>query len=122
MTQAQKIDRVPGLGTKRSAASAYGSVVTCVATAGAKAETVGEQARLTFARVEKMLAELGSHKGLIMHIDVILGDFALKPEFDAEWNAWIGEDPAEWPSRCLIGATMSPGLLCEVVVHAVRPV
>jgi enamine deaminase RidA (YjgF/YER057c/UK114 family) len=117
------IERLKGVSPYRSSGSAHNGLVFCLSTANNKTVGMGEQARLTLSRLDRLLAELGSDRRHILQTTIYLADAALKPEFDVEWKKWIGEDAAGWPPRAGIGVMLSPGLLCEVVLIAaqVRP-
>jgi enamine deaminase RidA (YjgF/YER057c/UK114 family) len=115
-----KITRLPGVSPYRSSGSAYNGLVFCLSTARNKEVDMAEQARLTFARLDTLLEALGSHKSLILQTTIYIGDAALKPEFDAEWKKWIGEDPQGWPPRAGIGVVLSEGTYCEVVLVAAQ--
>jgi hypothetical protein len=41
-----------------------------------------------------------------------------KARFDAVWNPWIGPDPAHWPQRACVGATLAGKCLVEIILLA----
>lgn len=121
LAQAQAaITRLPGVSTHRSSGSAYGGLVFCLSTSRTKGDGMAEQARLTFARLDNLLEQLGSHRSLILQTTIYLSDPSLKPEFDVEWKKWVGEDPQGWPARAGIGVALSDGTFCEVVLVAAQ--
>lgn len=114
------VTRLPGVSTHRSSGSAYGGFVYCLSTSRTKGDSMAEQARLTFARLDTLLDALGSHRSLILQTTIYLSDPALKPEFDVEWKKWVGEDPQGWPPRAGIGVALSDGTFWEVVLVAAQ--
>lgn len=115
-----RIKRLPGVSPYRSSGSAYNGLVFCLSTARTKEGGMREQAQRTLARLDTLLDALDSHRSLILQTTIYLGNLADKPEFDAVWREWIGEDPQGWPSRAGIGVALSAGTFCEVVLIAAQ--
>lgn len=115
-----KISRSPGVAPGRSSGSAYGPLVWLVASAADKAGDLTAQVNESLAKVERVLAELGTNKGHILSTTVFLADYGSKPQFDRIWLEWIGNNPQAWPQRACVGASLSPGTLVEITVVAAR--
>ena len=79
-----------------------------------------QQATDTFARLDRLLDELGSHRSLILQSTIYLAHHEQKPEFDEAWKKWVGEDPQGWPQRCGIAVELAPGYLVEVALIAAQ--
>lgn len=112
----RKVSRLTSIFSHRSAGAAVGGLVFCLSTANNKTVGMGEQARLTFARLDQMLADQGSDRNQLIQATACLADLSLEPEFSSAWQAWIGDDPAKWPMLATVGAALSPGVLCEVIL------
>lgn len=115
-----RIVRAPGVAPGRSSGSACGPFVWIVASAQDKTSSLAAQTAATFAKVDRVLGELGSGRTFIVSATVYLSNLALKAEFDGLWRDWIGDDPQGWPQRACVGAILSPGTLIEITVVAMR--
>lgn len=114
------IKRLPGVVTHRSSGSAYNGLVFCVSTSPTKAGGITQQARDTFARLDQLLEDLGSHRSLILQTTIYLAHYQHKQEFDVAWAEWIGDEPLGWPQRAGIGVHLAPGTYCEVALIAAQ--
>ena len=115
------IKRVPGVAEGRSSGSGFGALAFAVATSEDKSPSLAEQARRSFAKLDRVLAELGTDKRHLLSATVYLADLNQKPIFDAEWRRWIDADPQRWPQRACVGAALAGDALVEIVVVAARP-
>jgi enamine deaminase RidA (YjgF/YER057c/UK114 family) len=115
------IKRVAGVARGRSSGSSYGSLAWAVATSDDTSLGVAEQARRSFAKIDRTLGELGTDKRYLLSATVYLADLREKPAFDEEWLAWIGPDPLHWPQRACVQAALAGGALVEIVVTAAKP-
>ncbi|MGI3166892.1 RidA family protein [Pseudooceanicola sp. 200-1SW] len=70
------------------------------------------------AKLDTLLAELGSDKSKILQARVYLSDMTAKAQMNEAWMAWI--DAADMPSRAAIGGCDlgDPKRLVEIVVTA----
>jgi enamine deaminase RidA (YjgF/YER057c/UK114 family) len=114
------IKRLQGVSPHKSSGSAYNGFVFCVSTSPTKEGGIAQQARDTFARLDKLLEQLGSHRNLILQTTIYLAHHEQKTEFDAEWAKWIGDEPLGWPQRAGIGVHLAPGTYCEVALIAAQ--
>jgi enamine deaminase RidA (YjgF/YER057c/UK114 family) len=120
MDDDRPITRVAGTAPGRSSGSGFGGLAFAVATSGDYAFELPEQSRRSFAKLDSVLAELGSDKRHLLSVTVYLADLAQKPIFDREWLEWIGAEPAHWPQRACVQAALAGGALVEIVVTAAR--
>jgi enamine deaminase RidA (YjgF/YER057c/UK114 family) len=80
-------------------------------------EPVREQIRLVFARIDDLLASVGSDRTKMLSVTVLLKDIADFPVLNEEWDAWVDHDAL--PARATFQAPMaSPDILVELVVTA----
>lgn len=113
--------RVQGGAQGRSAGSAYGRFAWAVATSEDPVADVAEQTRSTLAKIDEILAGLGTDKTRLVNATVYLDKIAHKAEMDAVWCAWIGDDPQNWPQRACIESRLWGHDLVEIVVIAAAP-
>ena len=115
------IERVAGTAQGRSSGSGFGSLAWAVATSDDTSLEVAEQAQRSFAKLDRILGELGTDKRYLLSVTVYLADLREKPAFDREWLAWVGSDPGHWPQRACVQATLAGGALVEIAVVAAKP-
>lgn len=79
-----------------------------------------EQTRQVCAKLDNLLAELGSDKTCLLSARIYLSDMARKEEMNEAWLEWIGAD--DLPSRATIGGVDlgDPRRLIEVVLIAAK--
>jgi len=94
----------------------HNGVVTTVATSGAKAPSLYEQAADVLAAVDRQLKEAGTDKSRILMVMIYVTDIAKKPEFNRAWDEWV--DRANLPLRACVGASLENDDLVEMVVTA----
>lgn len=111
------ITRIPAPGSGRSDAVAADGYAYAVATDPECADGIAAQTRNTLNDLDRLLQAVGSDPTRILQATVYLSDIALKPQMDAVWRDWIG-DEANWPQRACVGVGLSDGYLIEVVVIA----
>ncbi|MBL4720000.1 MAG: RidA family protein, partial [Alphaproteobacteria bacterium] len=85
---------------------------------GAPTADLAEQTRLTLAKLDKNLGDLGSDKTRILSATVYITDISKKADMDAVWNPWIG--PGNWPQRACIGVDLAEGDLVEITIVAAK--
>ena len=79
------------------------------------------QVAAAFAKIDRVLGELGTDRRNLLSVTVFLANLDDKKAFDIEWLSWVGDNPGHWPQRMCIGATLSAGTLVEISVVAARP-
>jgi enamine deaminase RidA (YjgF/YER057c/UK114 family) len=114
------IQRLKGVVDHRSSGSAYNGFVFCVSTSPTSEGGITQQARDLFARLDRLLDKLGSHRSLILQTTIYLAHHEQKPEFDKAWAEWIGNEPVGWPQRCGIAVELAPHTLVEVSLIAAQ--
>lgn len=84
-----------------------------------KSAAMRGQTEQVLARIDALLAEVGSHKSRILAATLYITDMTGKDAMNAAWTAWLA--PELLPSRSTIGvAELGPGVLIEAVITAVR--
>ncbi len=77
------------------------------------------QTEQILARIDGLLAELGSDRRKILSATLYITDMNLKDAMNAAWTAWFA--PEILPSRSTIGvADLGPGVLIEAVFVAAK--
>ena len=117
-----EIKRVQGGARGRSSGSACGGFAWAVATSDDDVADMYQQTRNALAKIDGILAELGTGKTRLVNATVYVDAFHLKEEMDRAWCEWIGDDQANWPQRACIEARLHKYGLVEIVVIAVAPV
>ncbi|WMT89378.1 RidA family protein [Pelagibacterium sp. H642] len=77
------------------------------------------QTRQLCRKVDDLLAEAGTDKTKIIRSQIFVTDISKKPEMDAVWLEWLGED---LPCRCTVGVADlgNPRILIEIVITAAQ--
>jgi enamine deaminase RidA (YjgF/YER057c/UK114 family) len=117
-----EIRRVQGGARGRSAGSACGGFAWAVATSDDPVADMYRQTRNALAKIDGILAGLGTDKTKLVNATVYVDKMQLKAEMDRAWCAWIGDDPGHWPQRACVEARLHEYDLVEVVVIAAAPV
>jgi len=112
------IHRWPSGAPGRSRSVRHGDTIYTVANARVPSSPFADQVAQALAMLEQHLAEAGSSRANLLSIQVLLADIDRRPDFDRQWLAWIGDDPAHWPQRAVCQAALAPGLLVELIVVA----
>ena len=116
-----RISRFRGEATGRNRAVAANGFVWAVAVAADETLDVAGQTRRCLDSLSRSLAEAGSDRRQLVSATVYLADIATKPQMDAVWNEWIGDDWRHWPQRACVGAALEGGTLVEIVLVALAP-
>lgn len=117
------IDRIPGNVPTRSWGSAFREFVWALGMSDDFSLGFEEQAKRAFANLDHGLAQVGSHKTMLISVQVYLEDVdAQKPVFDAMWADWIGDHPGHWPMRSCVQVTFTGGNKIELLAMAVRDI
>lgn len=74
------------------------------------------QTEQVLAKIDAILAEVGSDKTKILSAVVYLADIDLKDDMNEAWMAWMDKDHP--PARCAVGVTLTPGTQVEIMVQA----
>ncbi|MDQ7251048.1 Rid family hydrolase [Dongia sedimenti] len=114
------IERLPGKAPGRCLGSGFGSLAFLATVAHDRDADLTAQARDALARLDAQLSELGSSRAEILSATVFLADLTTKPQFDAVWVEWIGQDRQAWPQRVCVGAALAGSTLVEISAIAAR--
>ncbi|MFP6735842.1 MAG: RidA family protein [Rhodospirillales bacterium] len=68
------------------------------------------------AKIDAILAEVGSDKNRILSAVVYISDQALKDQMNEAWMAWM--DPGHPPVRACVGVGLTKDVLVEIMVTA----
>lgn len=68
------------------------------------------------AKIDAILAGVGSDKNRILSAVVYISDQALKDQMNEAWMEWM--DPAHPPARACVGAGLTKDVLVEIMVTA----
>jgi len=80
---------------------------------------VATQTMDMLAHVDRLLAEAGSNKSLILSATIWMADMAQVDEMNTVWDAWI--DPANPPARaCVESRLVTSDFLVEVMIIAAK--
>ncbi|MEX2454947.1 MAG: RidA family protein [Rhodospirillaceae bacterium] len=77
---------------------------------------VQEQTAQVLAKIDAILAQLGTDKTRILSSVVYMADLGEKEAMNAAWMSWM--DPAHPPARAAVGATLTDGITVEIMVQA----
>lgn len=79
--------------------------------------SVGQQTREVLAKIDTLLASVGSSKSKLLSVTIWLSDMAGFAEMNAVWEKWI--DPANPPARATGESALArPELKVEILVIA----
>jgi enamine deaminase RidA (YjgF/YER057c/UK114 family) len=82
--------------------------------------SVGEQTRQILAKIDRLLAMVGSDKTQLLKASIWLTDIRRFDEMNAAWEAWVAAGSA--PARATVEARLAgPGYLVEIMVEAAVP-
>jgi len=116
-----EISSVQGGAKGRSSGSAAGGFAWAVATSDDSVADIYAQTKNALAKIDGILAGLGTDKRHLLNATVYIDKMQLKGEMDRAWCEWIGDDPDHWPQRACIESRLFEYDLVEVVVIAVAP-
>ena len=104
----------------RSHTVAHGATVWTVANARNVSGDFAAQVKETLAFLDASLQQAGSSRECLLSVQVILADIKDRDQFNELWCQWLGDNPAHWPQRAVLGAALAPGLRLEIVATASR--
>ena len=79
--------------------------------------SVGDQTRQILAKIERLLATVGSDKTRILKANIWLSDIRRFDEMNAVWDGWVVS--GHTPARATVEARLAgPGYLVEIMVEA----
>lgn len=78
--------------------------------------SVAEQTRQVLAKVERLLAAVGSDKTRILKANIWLADIRKFDEMNGVWDAWVAKDQP--PARATVEARLTGDYLVEIMVEA----
>ncbi len=79
--------------------------------------TAFEQTQDVLNLIDKLLAEIGSHKANILSAQIFLADMADYAEMNRAWDAWVDKENA--PCRACVEAKLAlPEWKVEIVITA----
>lgn len=81
-----------------------------------KSLTVKQQTAQVLAKIDAVLAQLGTDKTKILSSVVYMADLGEKDAMNEAWMAWM--DPAHPPARAAVGVQLTPGTAVEIMVQA----
>ncbi|MBC7973895.1 MAG: RidA family protein [Myxococcales bacterium] len=81
------------------------------------APSVGDQTRQILAKIDRLLAAVGSDKTRILKANIWLTDIRRFDEMNVEWDAWVAQ--GQPPARATVEARLAgPAYLVEIMVEA----
>ncbi len=84
--------------------------------AGDKSADMKSQTADVLAKIDAILAGVGSDKNRILSAVVYVSDQALKDQMNEAWMEWM--DPAHPPARACVGVELTKDVLVEIMVTA----
>jgi len=78
--------------------------------------SVAGQTRQVLARIERLLAAVGSDKTRILKANIWLADIRKFDELNQVWDAWVA--PGHAPARATVEARIAGDYLVEIMVEA----
>jgi enamine deaminase RidA (YjgF/YER057c/UK114 family) len=116
-----EIRRIQGGAQGRSSGSAAGGFAWAVATVDEPVADMYTQTQHTLAKIDRILAGLGTDKTRLVNATVYVNKMELKVEMDRAWCEWVGDNPAHWPQRACVEAQLYDFHMVEIVVIATAP-
>ena len=116
-----EIKRVQGGAQGRSSGSSAGGFGWAVATSDNPVSDMYAQTCNTLAKLDGILAGLGTDKTRLLNATVYVDRMQHKPEMDRAWCEWIGDNPDHWPQRACVETQLHGYDLVEIVVIAAVP-
>jgi enamine deaminase RidA (YjgF/YER057c/UK114 family) len=85
----------------------------------AKGKSVAEQTREILATIDRLLAEAGSNKTLLLSTTIYLADMSTFAEMNGVWDAWVPAGGA--PARATVEAKLAaPPYTVEIACIAAK--
>jgi len=79
--------------------------------------SVADQTRQILAKIDRLLAMVGSDKTLLLQANIWLSDISRFDEMNAVWDGWVAKDQP--PARATVEARLArPDYLVEIMVEA----
>jgi enamine deaminase RidA (YjgF/YER057c/UK114 family) len=79
--------------------------------------SVADQTRQILAKIDRLLAAVGSDKARVLKANVWLSDIRRFDEMNGEWDAWVAK--GHTPARATVEARLAgPGYLVEIMIEA----
>jgi enamine deaminase RidA (YjgF/YER057c/UK114 family) len=104
-------------GPRMSQAVVHNNTIYLAGQVGTPGESVAEQTATILAKIDKLLADTGSHKSKILQATIWLASMDDFAEMNAVWDAWV--EPAEAPTRAAGESKLAtPDYLVEVIIVA----
>jgi len=110
------IRRIPGTNPTRSRSVLHNGIMTTVATAPIKSDSMYEQTRGALAMINNSLVEAGSSQAQILTALCYCADMSRKPDLNKAWDEWA--DRANIPMRAVLGVQLEGQDLIEIIVTA----
>jgi len=105
------------IGPRMSQAALYNNTVYLAGQVGNPGETVAEQTATILAKIDKLLADTGSHKSKILSATIWLASMDDFAQMNAVWDAWV--EPGHTPTRAAGESRLAtPDYLVEVIIVA----
>ena len=106
-------------GERYSQAVVHGDTVYLAGQVGSPADSLAEQARQVFARIDDLLDRAGSDRSLMLRATILLADMADYDAMNEAWDAWL--DGLAKPVRATYGVGPAmPRYAIEIVVTAAQ--
>ena len=104
-------------GPRMSQAVIHNGTIYLAGQVGTPGESVSEQTATILAKVDKLLADHGSHKSKILQATIWMASMDDFAEMNAVWDAWV--EPGEAPTRAAGESKLAtPDYLVEVIIVA----
>jgi enamine deaminase RidA (YjgF/YER057c/UK114 family) len=105
-------------GPRMSQAVVYGGVAHLAGiVADDRVPSVADQTRQILAKIDRILAAVGSDKTKLLKASIWLADISRFNEMNAVWDAWVVKGSA--PARATVEARLAaPDYLVEIMVEA----
>lgn len=106
-------------GPRMSQAVAHGGLVWLAGQVGNPGESVAEQTKTILARIDTLLAQVGSDKSKLLQATIWLESMDDFAEMNSVWDAWVA--PANPPARaCGESRLATPDFKVEIIVVAAQ--
>ena len=80
------------------------------------AASVAEQTRQVLAKIDRLLAAVGSDKSRLLKANIWLADIQRFEEMNGVWDAWVV--PGHTPARATVEARLAGAYQVEIMVEA----
>ena len=103
---------------RMSQAVVHGGIAYLAGQVGAEGESVTTQTEAVLAKIDDLLAKVGSDKTRLLTAQIWLADIGSDfAAMNAVWDAWVapGHAPARWTGEAKLA---TPGYLVEIIVTA----